>query len=84
MSAPELMGVAVGQIWRDNDPRGNRFVRVVGLSSAFANIQRVHESGAPLFTKRGDKLIAQPVTTTRLERFGKNGRIGFTLVRVVA
>lgn len=57
----------VGSKWSDNDPRlkGRRIVEVVCVGNVFATIRN---------TKSGRE------TTTAVERFGKKGRIGFTLV----
>jgi len=70
--------VKVGQIWRDNDSRQVRFVRIVRtrqLRSGFyvVRIRRCYESGE-------DK-PGCPETGTKIARFGKKGVAGFTLVK---
>jgi hypothetical protein len=70
--------VKVGQIWKDNDPRQKRFVRIVRtrqLRSGFCvvRIRRCYETGE-------DK-PGCPETGTKIARFGKKGVAGFTLVK---
>ena len=78
----ERINVKVGQVWMDNDHRGVnfiRFVKVLGTSDpAFSTvkIQSCLEDGSPLERRA-------PITFTNIFRFGKRGKIGFTLVRDV-
>jgi hypothetical protein len=66
--------VKVGQIWRDNDPRFTRFVRIVRATGLeIVSIRGCYDTGE-------DK-PGSPETVTKIARFGKKGTRGFTLVK---
>jgi hypothetical protein len=68
--------VKVGQIWRDNDPRVNRFVRIIRVvRPATVRIRSCYSTGE---NKRGRAEVS-----TGIERFVKQGTRGFTLVKDV-
>jgi hypothetical protein len=64
---------APGQIWKDNDPRGDRFVRVTGVGAEFVRIVRVNEDGTNF--PGGYK------SASKRARFTNTSRNGFTFVR---
>jgi hypothetical protein len=64
---------SAGEIWKDNDPRGARFVRVTGVGTEFVRLVRVNEDGTAF--PGGYK------SSSRLERFSITSRNGFTFVR---
>lgn len=66
--------VKYGQVWKDNDPRGERFVKVMRVEKGSVVIRRCNPDGSQMERN-------QPFTTTKPERFGKAGRAGFTLVK---
>lgn len=73
--APGVL-LAVGQIWKDNDPREKRTIKVIALPSEGFNkvlIQTVQNSNT---LKK-----SRPVTRTNITRFSENGRNGFTFVK---
>jgi hypothetical protein len=67
------MNPSPGQIWKDNDPRYDRYIRVKGVGSDFVRIVRVNEDGTE-FTRAYS-------TSSSLERFRDTGRNGFTFWR---
>lgn len=78
--------VKVGQLWKENDPRMNRTVKVTaihhGLHNVRVDIQRVNEDGSPwTSTRYGGLVVSAPRTSTEMRRFGLTGRAGFTLFK---
>lgn len=67
------MSPSIGQIWKDNDPRVNRFVRIEGVGVDFIRLVRINEDGTAF--PGGYK------SSSRLERFNITSRNGFTFVR---
>lgn len=67
------MNPAPGQIWKDNDPRYDRYVLIKGVGCEFVRIVRVNEDGTE-FSKGYS-------TSSSLERFRTAGRNGYTFVR---
>jgi hypothetical protein len=67
--------VTEGQVWKDNDPRGVRHVKVVRVD---------HYNDAPgrVWIRNCDHMGGGwgRITQTNIKRFGKVGRIGFTLI----
>lgn len=61
-----------GSYWRDNDPRTERIVKVVKVGIATVFIKAVRMDGNPGHAR---------VTETKINRFGRSGRNGFTLVK---
>ena len=66
----------VGQIWRDNDPRRDRYVRIVRVPRPGFSLVRIR-----CCDERGDHMPGYPETGTNTKRFGRKGRDGFTLVK---
>jgi len=62
-----------GQIWRENDPRQERFVRVISVHGDEVKIQTVDQAGWP---KRGSR-----VSSANLCRFGGPAREKYGFVR---
>ena len=75
--------VKLGQLWSDNDGRGERIVCIRHLfaDGMRVEIQRVTKEGMAWYTKRRGawSKIAAPRVTTSLSRFGLKGRNGYTL-----
>lgn len=66
---------APGQIWKDGDPRDNRYVIVVATYPDKAFVRRVYVDGAPWPKSRS--------VPTRLSRF-RGQRSGYSFVRLSA
>jgi len=62
-----------GQIWKDNDKRIDRYVRITGIGAEFVRMVRVNEDGTD-YPKAYN-------TASRAARFREPGRNGFTFVR---
>lgn len=78
--------VKVGQLWRDNDSRGARIVKVLavrydGYCLTRVDIQRVNRDGTEWIRKGRGKWVVAPRVSTELRRFGLKGRAGFTIVQ---
>lgn len=70
-----MITIEVGQVWQDNDPRQKRYVKIAitRVGSKYVWIRRCTEFGAY-------DIASRRRTRTAIGRFGKRGRIGFTLV----
>lgn len=64
---------SVGEIWKDNDPRGSRYVRILGAGAEFVRLVRVNEDGTAF--PGGYK------SSSRIERLSITSRNGCTFVR---
>jgi hypothetical protein len=70
------MTVKVGQVWKENDPRANRHVRVVGVHAKDGKAQIVMCNFCAPYTA----FPYAPLTKAALKRFnGKRG--GYSLVK---
>lgn len=62
-----------GDVWRENDPRQERYVLVVSYSGAWVRIRRVNKDGSAFPRSR--------MTETQTRRFGGTARGKYSFVR---
>lgn len=74
---PAPVTITVGQVWRENDPRMDRYVRVQEIDSDTIYLLRVNEDGTPWTGGRIRK------TRAARYRFGNKGN-GYSLHREAA
>jgi hypothetical protein len=71
------MELKVGQLWKDNDPRQHRVVRIMELPPRGFGLVAIQKIG-------NDLKPTGPRTYTRETRFGRKAHSGFTLVQDVS
>ena len=76
------MTVRVGQLWKDNDKRVHRIVKILGVGPMRSRGMALAVGVGRVLIISVDKPGMSPVTT-KITRFGLKGSAGFTLVKDV-